>query len=835
MRASFWIMVAAGIALGACGDEPKKRPLGGVCDGDEDCVSGLCLSGMCLDPEADEDGDGVINRIEGGLGSNPLNPDTDYDGVGDADELTNFASRDTDGDGAADIVESQITDADEDCLPDELDPDNGTVASDLTPAASIFCSRNGVCRQSIGNVRVNCVDKTPVCVYDDVPGYEADEATCDGRDNDCDARTDEGHRDTDGDDVADCVDTDLDGDGEEQAEDNCPELANEDQADADGDGAGDVCDPPALATFGTLPSPTNDTTPTVAGTGEALSIVHVYADAACATEIGSGAASAGGAFSFDITLSGAGGYSLYIQTENPAGLESACASAGAIVVDLTAPGGASALTARATAWDDGGATFTIGGVGEAGGTVMVYTNGTCGGTAAAQGPVSQDGLFTVSGDFANGTGAIGVTITDAAGNVSSCVTGPVLFGEVTVAIVRSDKPMGKFPVQFHFPDGAAMDLVWTDSETGLATVTVFAGCALTVPVESREGYSRWVTVWGVEPGQQMTIPVPEYSLVGEDWSRPVQYEWPQAPEGATYGWIETPCGGRYAYIGEGAQWVDYYGPCLGETTFDAVMYAYGDSGLLGFGVVRDNVVPPNGNSPTKVVFPAWTTDLTPDIVRVRFDDVDQPSPVWAELSERLGRVGLMGAWRSGFANGPSTTIELERVPIAGATWDLHAEITHLGANGDGARGRSIIGASHDEVIDVAALPPRVLAADLTWEVDRYTGFFFIAEAGLAASVDAGLVDFYFYNGEVGSLDWRFVMAPRDEAEMLFPTFGEGFPAMDFLAPGSYANGGNVTWFDWEDRSGFGDVVEQCEGGFPNCFESLREFSFTSCCGGGERD
>jgi hypothetical protein len=55
---------------------------------------------------------------------------------------------------------------------------------------------------------------------------------CDGVDNDCDAGIDEG-------DV--CCD-DTDGDGFCDEDDNCVEVPNEDQADGDGDGYGDVCD-----------------------------------------------------------------------------------------------------------------------------------------------------------------------------------------------------------------------------------------------------------------------------------------------------------------------------------------------------------------------------------------------------------------------------------------------------------------------------------------------------------------------------------------------------------------------------------------------------------------
>lgn len=45
---------------------------------------------------------------------------------------------------------------------------------------------------------------------------------------------------------------DRDGDGIADANDNCPDAANPDQADADADGAGDACDPPPVATAPTL-------------------------------------------------------------------------------------------------------------------------------------------------------------------------------------------------------------------------------------------------------------------------------------------------------------------------------------------------------------------------------------------------------------------------------------------------------------------------------------------------------------------------------------------------------------------------------------------------------
>jgi hypothetical protein len=65
---------------------------------------------------------------------------------------------------------------------------------------------------------------------------------CDGLDNDCDGVTDEGFPDTDKDGVADCVDKDTDGDGVQDFQDNCPLVANPDQLNSDNDSLGDKCD-----------------------------------------------------------------------------------------------------------------------------------------------------------------------------------------------------------------------------------------------------------------------------------------------------------------------------------------------------------------------------------------------------------------------------------------------------------------------------------------------------------------------------------------------------------------------------------------------------------------
>ncbi len=181
-------------ALVGCGDDPK-RPLGGTCESDDQCAAGVCIAQTCLDPEGDEDRDGLVNRFEAALGSNPLIADSDGDGSDDGAEvgldLANPA--DSDGDGKLDALESMDQDRDADCIADQLDPDDATPEIDPSELARYVCLNVGACGVTGAGVTATCSSGIATCDYRAVPSYEAAELACDAVDNDCDGATDERH------------------------------------------------------------------------------------------------------------------------------------------------------------------------------------------------------------------------------------------------------------------------------------------------------------------------------------------------------------------------------------------------------------------------------------------------------------------------------------------------------------------------------------------------------------------------------------------------------------------------------------------------------------------
>ena len=257
-RSSYFILISCAV-LSACDEGKRLGKVGDFCSDDKDCEMGLCFESQCLDPDGDEDGDGLKNGVEKHkLGTDPTKADTDGDGVNDYDELGGDINSpaDDDGDGIINALESSKADADKDCLPDQIDPKNNEPDEvQEIEIAKIHCQKNGgVCKDRVEQIKARCEEGTPVCDYSEVQGYEEEETTRnDGLDNDCDGLTDEGLGKV-GDPCSedkDCMgglcfenlcldpDADDDGDGLKNGVEKHMLGTNPRKADTDGDGLSD--------------------------------------------------------------------------------------------------------------------------------------------------------------------------------------------------------------------------------------------------------------------------------------------------------------------------------------------------------------------------------------------------------------------------------------------------------------------------------------------------------------------------------------------------------------------------------------------------------------------
>ncbi len=233
-------------------DDVDVCPLGSdLVDEDGDAVPDACDA--CLgDPLNDQDSDDLCTTED----LCPLDPlgadDEDGDSVCDTDDLCFDGDDlvDTDGDGYADDCDACPADAENDidnddvcgdldvCLGDDtIDPD----ADGIPSACDTVCPLDPT----------NDVDMDSVCGLDDpCPVDAGDDSDLDGS---CDSEDicqgEDDLLDTDGDGLPDCQDScplDLQNDGDNdglcESDDNCEGVANSDQADADGDSIGNVCE-----------------------------------------------------------------------------------------------------------------------------------------------------------------------------------------------------------------------------------------------------------------------------------------------------------------------------------------------------------------------------------------------------------------------------------------------------------------------------------------------------------------------------------------------------------------------------------------------------------------
>ncbi|MFT7622817.1 MAG: alpha-tubulin suppressor-like RCC1 family protein, partial [Myxococcota bacterium] len=333
----------------------------------------------------------------------------------------------------------------------------------IIEAASTECSNGGAClgQRFCGDSGLTACDSL-------TPAEEA----CDGLDNNCNGFVDESFVDTDADALANCVDPDDDNDGVLDPEDNCPLADNPDQSDNDDDGIGDVCDVPdtPILTGSSPPSPANENSLSLLGTGEANTLVKVFTNEFCeGVAVAQNIVQASGAFAIPVSVQDDTTTPFFAASSDSVGTLSPCSTTSVVYVEDSTPPAAPEPQGSEPSSPTSSLSPAVTGEAEAGATVTLFTDDACSGDPAgdalAEEAPGSIGAFAVAvAPLVNATTTYFGVATDAAGNVSACsaVGLPFVHDDIapeppifTGTVPESPSSISTFPVILGQAEGGA--------------------------------------------------------------------------------------------------------------------------------------------------------------------------------------------------------------------------------------------------------------------------------------------------------------------------------------------------------------------------------------------